>query len=246
MKALIISIKLLVTGFIAFVVAIAITILREMKRMSKLVSETSEPIEGVYILKDRFVNSFLIKSSDGYIAIDSCENKQNLIKQMEKLSIEPDDVKHLFLTHSDQDHTGGLNAFPNANIYLSQKEHFFIKSGIKRTFGFIKIGRINKLEHEYTTFSNEQVFEIGGTRIECIITSGHTPGSASFIIDDKYLFSGDTLAINGDTLTEFSRFISMDTKANKMSVKNLKEIIKARNIGYVFTAHHGYLKSEID
>jgi glyoxylase-like metal-dependent hydrolase (beta-lactamase superfamily II) len=41
------------------------------------------------------------------------------------------------------------------------------------------------------------VVEAGGVRIELIHTPGHTPGSQCFLVDGRYLVSGDTLFLEG-------------------------------------------------
>jgi glyoxylase-like metal-dependent hydrolase (beta-lactamase superfamily II)/rhodanese-related sulfurtransferase len=38
-------------------------------------------------------------------------------------------------------------------------------------------------------------FSKPGPVVQCIFTPGHTPGSSSFVVDDKYLISGDTIFI---------------------------------------------------
>jgi glyoxylase-like metal-dependent hydrolase (beta-lactamase superfamily II) len=41
-----------------------------------------------------------------------------------------------------------------------------------------------------------EVVELGGIKILPIFTPGHSPGSMSFLINDRHLFSGDTLFKN--------------------------------------------------
>jgi len=50
---------------------------------------------------------------------------------------------------------------------------------------------------EYQPVADGQVFSFsaGGPQIKAIHTPGHTPGSTSFLIDDKYLVSGDAVFI---------------------------------------------------
>ena len=43
-----------------------------------------------------------------------------------------------------------------------------------------------------------QTLEIGGVRIECFLVPGHTWGHMVYLIDDKYLFTGDTLWFGAD------------------------------------------------
>ncbi|MGH9113002.1 MAG: MBL fold metallo-hydrolase [Acidimicrobiales bacterium] len=45
--------------------------------------------------------------------------------------------------------------------------------------------------------ASADVVEVGGIGIELIHTPGHTPGSQCFLIDGRYLVSGDTLFLEG-------------------------------------------------
>ena len=49
-------------------------------------------------------------------------NKRAALGGLRKIGIDPATIKHLFLTHSDYDRTGGIEAFPNAAVYLPAEE----------------------------------------------------------------------------------------------------------------------------
>lgn len=50
----------------------------------------------------------------------------------------------------------------------------------------------------YTKLADEQELSLSpsGVRVHCMFTPGHTPGSTSYVIDDKYIVSGDTVFIH--------------------------------------------------
>ena len=50
---------------------------------------------------------------------------------------------------------------------------------------------------EYKSLSDQEVFKFsnGGPEIKSIHTPGHTPGSTSYLIDGKYMITGDTIFI---------------------------------------------------
>ena len=56
---------------------------------------------------------------------------------------------------------------------------------------------------------DEEIIKLDNLKIKALYTPGHTPDSYSFLID-KYLFSGDTLLINGTGRTDFQNGNSND------------------------------------
>ena len=62
---------------------------------------------------------YLIKQKDKNILIDtsSKENKQGLIKALDKVGLVPDNIDILLLTHSHFDHIGNIDLFKIAKIY---------------------------------------------------------------------------------------------------------------------------------
>jgi len=56
---------------------------------------------------------------------------------------------------------------------------------------------------------DEEIIKIDQIEIKAIYTPGHTSDSYSFLMD-KYLFSGDTLLINGTGRTDFQNGSSKD------------------------------------
>jgi glyoxylase-like metal-dependent hydrolase (beta-lactamase superfamily II) len=50
---------------------------------------------------------------------------------------------------------------------------------------------------DYTQLQNGAVycFSRPGAEVQCIFTPGHTPGSTTFLVDDQYLITGDTIFI---------------------------------------------------
>ncbi|TWT96400.1 MBL fold metallo-hydrolase [Neorhodopirellula pilleata] len=51
------------------------------------------------------------------------------IRQIENLGLQPDQLRHIVLTHCDPDHTGGLADFPNAQVHVGKEELSHVQSG---------------------------------------------------------------------------------------------------------------------
>ena len=71
-------------------------------------AETAAIVDGVYAVKDSYVNLYVVRGATRAVAFDAGNDPENVRKGLESLSIEPGDVAAVFLTHGDSDHTGGL------------------------------------------------------------------------------------------------------------------------------------------
>ena len=193
---------------------------------------TGEIIPGVYAVKDGYVNFFLLKGTDGFIAIDAGNSPGVAREEMQRLSIGPRKVAAVFLTHSDQDHVAALELFANAAIYLSKDEEQMVNGKTPR---FIVIH--NKKVPKYNLLGDNQVIEVSGLKVAAIAVPGHTPGSMCYIVNDTSLFTGDTMSLKNGRADIFNEFFNMDTKTERDSIRKLAA---PQGLKYVFTAHHGY------
>lgn len=86
-----------------------------------------------------------------------------------------------FETHLQADYIAGSRVISEkTDAEFMANENDFKGSKIKYT------ALVDKKDY---TFSGE------GPTVQCLFTPGHTPGSTSFIIDNKYMISGDTIFI---------------------------------------------------
>lgn len=196
--------------------------------------DTKELVEGIYAIKDdTYINMHLIKATGGYVAIDAAQHEDVIEREMAKFNIDPQMVKAVFLTHSDYDHVGAIQLFKNAKVYISAAEEQMINGKTARAAFIHK----NKLNSSYNLIADNQVLNVAGLKVQGILTPGHTPGSMSFLIDEQYLFTGDTLSLKNKKAEISSEFFNMDTAAVKKSIAKLAAI---PGIEYIFTAHFGY------
>src|SRR5688572_11560910 len=50
-------------------------------------------------------------------------HEETALAQIAQLGYDPDDVRHIVVTHLDLDHAGGLGDFPNAKVHCHSREH---------------------------------------------------------------------------------------------------------------------------
>ena len=202
-----------------------------MKGMATI--ETSEIVADVFSVQDSFVNLYLVKNGENYIAIDAGNDKGKIEQELRKLKIEPDKIIAVLLTHTDGDHVAGIRLFKNAGIYLSRQEEQLLNGEKSRFFIFG-----NKIDAEkYKLVDDQEILNIESTKIQGFLTPGHTPGSMCYLINDSLLFTGDALKLNQGKIEKFYSFVTMDTET---AAQSIGKIIRIPGVQYIFTAHNGY------
>jgi len=189
--------------------------------------------DNLYVVQCMFVNFYVYKINDNIILFDCGMNKLLVKNGLKKINISPDEITDIFLTHSDYDHTGGIDLFKNAKVYISEKEEPLITNKKARRM-FMYNNQINN----YKTLKNEETIIIGNTNIKIIETPGHTDGSASYLINGNYLVTGDLLYLTRNkNIKPFIFVINMSHSQDKESIKKLHNVIE--NAEYVLTGHSG-------
>lgn len=198
-------------------------------------AKTEKINDNVYSVKNQGVNFYLFQDGDDVIAIDTGNKSEITLQEMKSINIEANQVKAIFLTHGDFDHAGGLRFFANAKVYINEKEQEMLCGKRKR---FIWM-RMKNLPGAYTFVKDNEIISIGKIKVKVISTPGHTPGSTSYLINDKFLFTGDTLRLVKGKVKPFIWWLNLDRKAQKESIKKLPQL---QNIELLATAHTGYTK----
>lgn len=125
-----------------------------------------------------------------YIIVDERTKKAALIdpswefnkiyQELERLEVK---LTAILLTHSHMDHVNLSNNFArctDANVYMSKEE----------------IAAYNFRCHNLCELEDGDFIELGDTLLYCLLTPGHTLGSACYMTN-KYMFTGDTLFMEG-------------------------------------------------
>ncbi|HBU69690.1 MAG TPA: hypothetical protein DEE98_04840 [Elusimicrobia bacterium] len=199
--------------------------------------ETGKISDSVYAIKGDMGNMFIVKNKDVYIAFDASDNVGKIKSGCESLSIDPNLVRAVFLTHSDADHVDGLPAFPNAKVYISKDEEPLLKEKTHRHF--MGMAHMNKLPvSEYITLSDGDSVNVDGITVNAVSTPGHTLGSMCYRVGDA-LFVGDLCMIVNDTVRPMIKIFTEDMATDAESIK---KIAKLNNFSRIYTAHSGYTR----
>ena len=195
--------------------------------------ETGLVVDNIFVVKDDFVNLFIIKDSSQYVVIDCGINPAIVKEQMEKLGINPGNVVAVFLTHSDGDHARALSLFDKAKLFM-QKEEVKMIDGTKSKL--LWFGNILP-RTDYLLLNDRELVQIGNLKFEAFHVPGHTSGTTAYLVNDKYLFTGDLLSLKDSKIAPTPAIINMDAKQAAKSREIIRHIPSAE---YIFTAHWGF------
>ena len=182
----------------------------------------------IYAIKNSRSNMFLYKTGDGYIMIDAGSDTKNVEKSLIEIGIDAADVKWIFITHTDDDHISSLALFPNADVYMSE--------GVSRSGSGRNTVPSNVESAEVGFLIDNQELLCDKTVVRCIKAPGHTDGSMVYLIDGKYLFTGDAFKVTGGKVGVHP--FTTDKEVAGKTIENLKETINGSSL--ILTSHYGY------
>ena len=203
--------------------------------------------EHVSCVREWIANIFFYTKDGVTIMIDAGYNYERLKEKMGWLDIDPSSIHHILITHQDTDHVGALETdsdqlFRDATVYLSEIENRYITGEKRRKVihGLYKLPMV-KMDNERRLLQNHQVLDIEGIRVECILVPGHTWGHMVYLIDNRYLFTGDTIWFGADGGYSFIAMLAESNKVAKDSLKKLEIDLRMRNRKIsVITGHTGW------
>ena len=149
--------------------------------------------------------------------------------------------------HQDTDHVGAVETdsdglFQNAKLYLSEIENRYLTGEKRRKviFGLYKLPMV-KTDNERILLKDGQTLDFNGIKVECILCPGHTWGHMVYLIDEEYLFTGDTIWFGADGGYSFINSLAEDNELAKKSLSALEQQLRSRKLQpKVITGHTGW------
>jgi glyoxylase-like metal-dependent hydrolase (beta-lactamase superfamily II) len=184
------------------------------------------------------------------------------IRQIERLGLDPRDVRHIVLSHLDFDHAGGLDDFPQATVHLMAQEA--TSATRRRTL----LDRMRYRPQQWGTRANWQVHEadagepwfgfekvraLGGLEPDVLMVplTGHTFGHAGVAVrqhDEWLLYAADAYFYHAEMdvlhpyctpgLAAYQTIMEKDRGQRLLSQRRLRELKRVHGEQItVFCAH---------
>ena len=148
-----------------------------------------------------FTNSYIISNDKNECIIIDPGLSYKKVSEYIKGKYNP---KAILITHGHLDHIDGISYFIDLPIYLCETELHQFYDTYESLYDMI--GRTNPYSEgmlDVRCVKENDVIDLLGYKFKVIETPGHTEGSICFLMDDKYLFSGDTLFNGSIGRTDF-------------------------------------------
>jgi N-acyl homoserine lactone hydrolase len=198
--------------------------------------------------------SYLIQTDDGTnILIDSgfpkhfeapsmdlrLDDRDYIVNQLAGLGLTPRGIQYLVCTHFDQDHAGGHDAFPDAELVVQRRHYELAQSGNHPRFERMR----THWDHpglRYRLIDGDTTLLPG---IELIETSGHVPGHQSVLV--RLPQTGPVL-LAIDAVTQAAQFDTdrqelgpndMDAASVRASTRRLVELARREGVALVVFGH---------
>ena len=203
--------------------------------------------EHVACVREWVANIYFYTKNNVTIMIDAGYNYSRLREKMGWLDIDPSTIQHILITHQDTDHVGALETdsellFRDATVYIGEIENRYLTGETRRKVfhGLYKLPMV-RMENKKVLLRDGEVFQIGDIKIECLLVPGHTWGHMVYLIDDEYLFTGDTIWFGADGGYSFIATLAEDNKLAVRSLEKLEKEIRRRNKKIkIITGHTGW------
>lgn len=204
--------------------------------------------DNLYFVGSKWVSCWAITTNAGIILIDAMDNDdeaENIIdKGMREIGLDPAQIKMIVVTHGHGDHYGGVGYLKRRygpSIHFSEIDWQMMSTQLE--FDRPYWGRAPQRDlSKDLALKHGDVIQLGDTKIEVMLTPGHTVGTISLLFDVRqgrqthraFLWGGTAFnfGMRPERMTRIQSYIDATDKARQMAL--------AQNIEVFISNHNGY------
>lgn len=184
--------------------------------------------------------------------------KDTAYAQVQALGFQPEDVKHVVLTHLDTDHVGGVMDFPWAQVHVFEEEFHIVRQMSQKPGKFRNRFRPQNWspDIQWNFYSSqgeawngfESVRNLKGLPPEILMIPliGHSPGHCGVVVD-SYLHAGDSYFQRTEvsknwldlpvTFQIYQSLLATNNRDRMNNQKRLRKLIESHPEIDVFCSH---------
>lgn len=148
----------------------------------------------------------------------------------ENLGYKPEQVTKILLTHRHSDHSGCIDKFPNAKVYVNEEE-----LGAEELKGKNNLVPVKFTDGAYYNFPESQKIADG---IYFIKAKGHTNGNSIVIVENDglfYMIHGDITYVDEALYKIKLSVVFDDVKAARVTLDRVRDFISSHPTVYLST-----------
>lgn len=137
-------------------------------------------------------SSHVIDTGEGLIMLDSGypQTLYQVIENMYLMGLNPKDIKYIIHSHGHYDHLGATKALvelTGAKTFLGEADREYANGTLDLTWAK-ELGAKEYAEafEPDVLIKDGDIISLGNTKIRCVSTPGHTPGTMSFFFNVSY------------------------------------------------------------
>src|SRR5580765_2629495 len=164
-------------------------------------AEPAKVFDDVYFVGGKIHSSWALTTREGIILIDTLfpyNSEELIVGGMQKLGLDPKQIKYLIISHAHTDHIGGAE--------IIQKKY-----GARVVMGAPDWESVEKYPNRYKTMAPKRdivatdgmKITLGGRTVTIWLTPGHTPGTLSYTFTARDRGRTVNIAYSGGTAFNF-------------------------------------------
>ena len=168
-------------------------------------ADPAKVFDNLYFVGGKIHSAWALTTSDGIILIDTIypyNSEELIVGGMQKLGLDPKQVKYMIITHGHGDHVGGAKMMQErygSRIVMGEPDWKFVENSVNR-YGQ---GETSVKPKRDIVAQDGQKITLGDTTVTLVFTPGHTQGTFSLFFPVKDNGKPLTVAYSGGTAFNF-------------------------------------------